>query len=267
MIMGKLSKRSLLLLILIASFVWLWDVSSSWAAGIVFDRGLPIYNNNLPPPSNLNGTSNANRSNFSISFQYSATQPTTYQIPGDDFTIGRAGQTYLITNIRVWMIYGKASSQYDTTPLSTPSVPLVLWLGPEGGSIQSLAATPAMTRIWYSDGSNYQRASDGTWRVVWQIDFHVNLKIKGGQKYQFFLHGLFKNSLGIWQTPSLCDVIEDLSNNPHRDGADNQYLSLTMVNGSPSGAPSLSSGLDANVQIFGNITSAAPGVDLLLLEE
>jgi hypothetical protein len=129
-------------------------------------------------------------------------------------------------------------------------------------------ATPALTRVWYSDGENYQRTGDGAWRGVWQVDFPVNLKIKGGQKYQFFLDGLSTSVSGLWQSPSLCDAKAALSNNPRQDGADNQYLVLTIVDGTPSGAPGFVSGMDANIQIFGNlITTPRPAVDLLLVAE
>ncbi len=226
-------------------------------------------NDSLPPPSNINGTSNSNRSNFAYGQQYTTIKPITYLIAGDDVIIGSAGPTYQINKIRAWMVYGVVSSQYDATPVSAPTVPLTLWFGPEGGSIQPLGATPTFTRVWYSDGSNYQRTGDGAWRAVWQVDFPVNLKIRGGQKYQCFLDGLFINNSGVWQSPSLCDAKAALSNNPRQDGADNQYLALTLVDGVPTGAPAVVSGLDANIQVFGKLTPStiAPIVDLLLLTE
>jgi hypothetical protein len=238
------------------------------ASSILFERGLPVFNYNLASPSNLNGTSNPNRSNFSQSFQYTATQPTTYQIAGDDFTLGNSGQTYQVDKIRVWMIYGVASSQYDAVTLPAPPVPLKLWLGQEGGPIQALTATPTLTRVWYSDGSNYQRTSDGNWRGIWQVDFPVNLKIRGGRKYQYFLDGLFKNVSGLYQSPSLCTAKAALSNNP-QDGTNDQCLALTLVNGTPSGVPNTVSGIDANVQIFGKRLKPSPGpaINLLLSTE
>ena len=141
--------------------------SQSYASLTLFNRGLPIYNTNLAPPSNLNGYNPSNSTGL-ISrslYQYSTTEPTTYQIAGDDFSIGNTGQTYQINIIRVWFLYGKPSSQYDTTPIPPPAFTLTLWLGPAGGTIQSLAATPTLTRIWYSDGENYQRTQDGAWRL------------------------------------------------------------------------------------------------------
>jgi hypothetical protein len=232
-----------------------------------FDRGLPIYDTSLPSPSNLNGTSNSNRSNYSYSQQYGATQPTTYQIAGDDVMLGSAGKTYQINTVRVWMIYGAPASQYDRTFASAPNVALKLWAGPEGGSLQPLPVTPTLTRVWYSDGSNYQR-SDGAWRRIWQIDFPVNLKLKGGQKYQFFLDGPFYSSLsGTWQSPTLCTYKAALSNNPRQDGANGQYLVLTLADGVPSGAPSVNSGYDANIQLLGDSVvtrGVTPPLDLLL---
>jgi hypothetical protein len=234
----------------------------------LFDRGLPIYNASLASPSNLNGTSNANRSNFTYSQQYSATPPTTYTIAGDDVMLGSAGQTYQINTVRVWMIYGAPSSQYDRTFASAPNVALKLWAGPAGGSIQPLPVTPTLTRVWYSDGSNYQRTSDGAWRRIWQIDFQVNLKLKGGQKYQFFLDGPFySSSSGVWQSPSLCVDKAALSNNPRQDGANGQYLVLTLADGVPSGAPSVTSGYDVNIQLLGDSVvtkGVTPPLDLLL---
>jgi hypothetical protein len=223
----------------------------------IFDRGLPIYDTSLPSPSNINGTSNSNRSNFSYSQTYTATQPTTYNIAGDDVVVGSAGQTYSINTIRVWMLYGTPANQYDRTFISAPNVPLKLWVGPAGGSLQSLSATSTLSRVWYSDGENYQRL-DGAWRRLWQIDFPVNLKIRGGQKYRVFLDGLFINATGSWQSPSLCTDKALLSNNPRQDGADDQYLVLTLVDGVPSGAPAVTSGQDANIQMLGDL--APPGV-------
>ncbi len=254
--------RRLRLIPLIAAAVTLlmW-VQAAGAAALLFNRGMPIYNNNLSPPSNLNGTTNSNRSNFSSSNTYSS-QPTTYQVTGDDFSIGKTGQKFQINTVRVWMIYGVPSGQYDTNPLTPPTFALTLWVGPAGGTIQPLAAAPVLTRIWYSDGENYQRTADGAWRGVWQLDFPVNLNIAGGQKYQFFLDGMFHNASGVWQSPSLCLAKESLSNNPHQDGADNQYLALTLANGTPTGSPSYVTPFDANVQIFGSV-NVAP-LELLL---
>jgi hypothetical protein len=241
---------------------------SSYTSGLLFERGLPVYNTALPAPSNLNGTSNPNRANFTGTYQYTATKPSTYQIAGDDFVIGDPGKTYQINKIRVWMIYGLAASQYDTAAVPTPTVPLKLWGAPAGGSTQPLMSTPTLTRVWYSDGSNYQRTGDGAWRAVWQVDFPVNLKVRGGQKYQVFLDGIFKNSGGLWQSPSLCAAKAALSNNP-QDGADDQYVALTLANGTPGGAPTVVSGLDANIQVFGHLAppSMVPAVNLLLLDE
>jgi hypothetical protein len=232
----------------------------------LFDRGLPIYNTSLPAPSNLTGTSNANRSNFTYSQGYTATPPTTYQIAGDDVMLGTAGKNYQINTVRVWMVYGQPSSQDDHTFASAPNVALKLWAGPEGGSIQPLPVTPTLTRVWYSDGSNYQRISDGIWRRIWQIDFPVNLKLKGGQKYQFFLDGPFySSSSGTWQSPSLCTDKAELSNNPRQDGADGKYLKLTLTDGVPDGAPSVTSGYDANIQLLGDIVVTKGFLSPLLL--
>jgi hypothetical protein len=131
--------------------------------------------------------------------------------------------------------------------------------------MQELAATYTPTRVWYSDGENYQRTADGTWRQVQQIDFKVNWNISGGQKYLFFVDGMFTNLTGQYQSPSVHITNESLGNNPHQDGADNQYLSLTMVNGVPSGNPTKhASSQDANVQIFGSPIAQPPF--FLLLE-
>ena len=113
------------------------------AFGILFERGLSIRDRSLDPPGNLNGTSNSNRSNFAATYTYTSTQPTTYQIAGDDFSIGAAGETYQINKIRVWMIYDVAASQYDTATLPPPAFPLTLWVGQAGGSIQPVSANPS----------------------------------------------------------------------------------------------------------------------------
>ena len=61
-----------------------------------------------------------------------------------------------------------------------------------------------------------------------------------------------------WQTPSLCSSKWDLSHSV-QDGADNQYLTLTLVNGTSIGAPDLVSGQDANIQIFGQLEDGPRG--------
>jgi hypothetical protein len=245
-------------------------VPSVHADELLLDRGLPIWNGNTGTTSNLNGynpsapppASRSNNAPYPPPGSAYSTQPTIYPVSGDDFTLGSAGQTYHIDTVRLWIIYGVAASQYDTSNSTAPTFNMTLWAGDTSG-VQPVVNTYSATRVWYSDGENFQRAVGGAWRQIWQIDFTAtdNNRIPGGQPQRFFLDGMFQNADQTWQAPSL--HVEDalLSNNP-ADGADGHYLWLTLNNGSPgdiistTGSP-LGFGLpakpfDANIQIYGS---------------
>jgi hypothetical protein len=223
---------------------WLGD---AFASTTLFEWGLPIQN--------LNGANPTpdNRSNFSPSKTY-ATQPADYQIGGDSFAIGAAGEKYHVEKIRVWMLWGVESSQGDTTPITNPLPALTLYAGPDGGPVAPISATYTSTQVWYTDGSNYQRV-DGAWRAIFQLDFTVSLEINGGQKYNYFLDGLFfSNATSQWQSPSLLSSNAGGSGVPAAGVTDNNFLWYDKGTGAVTSANTFSGfgrPVDVNVHIEG----------------
>ncbi len=273
--MSKHFKFSLLIVVL-ASVVSLAGLDQASASSLLYDRGLPIWNGNTPPTSNLNGypqdwTYRSNGAPFPPDQPYAnppyTDPPTSYQVSGDTFSLGSPGQTYHIDLLRVWIIFGGAAGQYDQTNPHKPAINMALWAGDAHG-MEKVETAYTATRVWYSsDSSNFESGIDGAWRQIWQIDFAATSdnRIPGGQTQEFFLDGLFKNSLQGWQVPSLHVENSSLSNNL-ADGADGHYL-LLQLNDGVAGAVTHYGGtghLDANVQIYGEQVVPLPSTLLLL---
>ncbi len=271
--MSRYFKFSLLVVVL-ASVVYLAGLNQASASSLLYDRGLPIYNTGLSAPSNLNDINfpdhaiNPNRSNgapFPPNQPYSL-EPTSYQVSGDTFSLGSPGQTYHIDKVSVWMIFGGAGSQYGQTNPHTPTINMALWVGDAHG-VEKVETAYTATRVWYSDSSNFQSGIDGVWRQIWQIDFAATSanRIQGGQTQEFFLDGLYQSGTGQWQVPALHVENSSLSNNL-ADGADGHYLLLQLTNGVAGEVTQYGSigNLDANVQIYGTQVVPLPGTLLLL---
>lgn len=261
--------KLIFLMVALVSAASFWGLNQASASSLLFDRGLPIWNGNTPPASNLNGYNPvpASRSNFAPlrPGEPYTTEPTSYQVSGDTFSLGSPGQTYHIDLLRVWMLFGAAASQYDHTNPYPPTINMTLWAGDAYG-VEAVEHAYTATRVWYSDGSNFQRTADGAWRQIWEIDFAATSdnRIPGGQTQEFFLDGMFLAPTG-WQAPSLLVENSSLSNN-RADGADGHYLLLQLTNGVAGAVTSYGDPdhLDANVQIYGTQVVPLPSTLLLL---
>jgi hypothetical protein len=152
---------------------------------LVVNRGLA--------QANLNDVSGDYRSNIRWSLYESG-------FLGDDFSIGGAGEQWVIDTIRVWTVPGLIHRDPEHLGDFYQDVRLYFG-GPEDG------LTPLMTGL-LSAGDNQASNSNivirdasaagvtpyeefGTQLHVWQIDFtQLNLKVQGGVKYRFGAWGL-----------------------------------------------------------------------------
>ena len=276
-------RRGGLMALLLTLGLLLALVCPTQAAPLIFNRGLPVYNATAP---NLNQSVLPNTSNTALGQNYAdSVPPTNYLVPGDDWTIGAAGQTYHIETVRLWMNWGQQPGepncgQYDTSyPYSAPTN-LKLWVGPAGGAIAPQSTNFIATRVWYSDGENFQTPIDSKWHPMWQIDFVVNANFQGGQKYQFFLDGLNQNLWTYgWVAGPLLGSNAALSNAP-QDGADGKMFLMELNNGTPGNISTVSSinfgnsggvdyykAPDGCVQVFGNLVRNSSLYLPLLLDD
>jgi hypothetical protein len=157
------------------------------AAGpeLVVDRGLP--------QANLNTTAGDYRSNIRWSLYDSG-------FLGDDFTLGAAGESWVIDTIRVWTVPGV--SGHDPEQLGDFYQDVRLYFGGAEGGLTPIvtgqfaqgSSRPSNSSILISDataarGHLYEDLA-GDMRV-WQIDFtQLSLKVAGGAKYRFGAFGL-----------------------------------------------------------------------------
>lgn len=179
-----------LVMVIVAALVFFAGLKQAPADTLLYGYALPVQNLNGYPPS-------SSRSNGSPGdYQTYSQQPSTYQIEGDSFTIGSAGQQYYMTTGTLYMIYGNAEN--DDTVL--PS--LTLWGGSDG-NIKPVSTDYTVTRVWYTGDENFQRGDNGAWRAIWQITFTLDATINGGEKYYYFLDGIFQNNQGEYQAPNL----------------------------------------------------------------
>jgi hypothetical protein len=138
---------------------------------MLLDRGLPTIN--------LNNAAGANRSNVAWADWEASVNPTEYWVPGDDFTISQPG-TYKIRTIRVWIV-GPVDNPHKKTHLT-------LWGGTVSSGISSLSTDYSVTPVFYADGTSYQGSSGG-FTPINQVDFNVNLNLRGGETLSFFVDG------------------------------------------------------------------------------
>ena len=179
---------------------------------MVFDRGLPTVN--------LNNAAGASRSNVAWAF---GQDPGEYYATGDTFNFGTAGQTYTITDLRVWIVGS------GTTPLSSIFNSLTL----SGGGLTAATVNDISTvsttggpnvgikAVQYADGSTYQGSLG--YSDLFQVDFlNLNWTVNGGTTYSFFVGGVPAQSD---HGPFLHASNAALSGS-EQDGVDNQFLSL-----------------------------------------
>jgi hypothetical protein len=160
--------------------------SAVWAADsvLVVDRGLP--------QANLNNVSGTARSNVRWASDGES-------FLGDDFSIGAAGERWVIDSIRTWAVPGLKS---DPEHLGDFYQDVRLYFGMSNGSL-----TPRVTATLQA-GSDETGSSNvliseatksgavpyddfGAAMRIWQIDFtNLNLVVNGGVKYGFGVWGL-----------------------------------------------------------------------------
>jgi hypothetical protein len=157
------------------------------AAGpeLVVDRGLP--------QANLNSPAADYRSNIRWSLYESG-------FLGDDFTLGGAGESWVIDTIRVWTVPGVKAS--DPEQLGNYYQDVRLYFGGADGGLTPLvtgqlaagSSRSSNPNILISDSTASRGAlydDFGSNMRVWQIDFtQLNLKVEGGAKYRFGAFGL-----------------------------------------------------------------------------
>ena len=132
---------------------------------MIVNRGLPT--------ENLNNAAGDLRSNVEWADNEASLAPTTFYLPGDDFTLPGSG-AYYVKKIRVW---------------STDKIGLSLLGGLQGGPIAPQSSTFTATLVTTYDGGLGYQGNSGGYSPVYQIDFSVNIPLNGGQTYQFFLDG------------------------------------------------------------------------------
>jgi hypothetical protein len=223
-------------------------LSPAPASPLLFDRGLPTINLN---------NADLLRSNVSWADGYYTAPPTSYNAPGDDFTIGSIGGTYHLDRITLWTV--------DDPPFD------YRLLGGLPGAISEVPTTSvSVSAITYGSGELYQGNTASY--PIYQVDFTVDWTVAGGQLYQFFidapLHNYGTPDAPAYATPFLHASNAALSGSPQQ-GADDRFLWLTLTDGVPGSVTSWDSNLpgvwdkssDANVQIYG---TPLPGTLLLL---
>ena len=254
-------------LITFISLSFLLPVTPSLGSSLLFDRELPVYNQAQP---NLNNVAGVNRCNIRLYQDLGTSIPQAYNIPGDDFSIGQAGQTYHIDTVRIWATEALPLTIFPVGSSSSLSH-IQLWMGPADGPVTAL--TPVSnTYTWkpvqYSNGAFYQ-TGEGGWRQLIQVDIAVNLDVAGGTKYWFFEDGIFYSWITKHYYTGNLHASNAALSNATEEGADGISHWLTLTNGVPAQILNqtsiLPSGLggDANIQIYGTLVPV-PSTLLLL---
>jgi hypothetical protein len=152
---------------------------------LVVDRGLP--------QSNLGAVAGSARSNVRLTVQADA-------FLGDDFTIGKAGEHWVIDGIRVWTVPGLGtppalhlgdyfadtrlyfgSPEQDLSPVATAQL--------TAGTDETSSANVKVTDATANGTALYD--DFGTGLRIWQVDFqNLNLTAEGGVKYSFGVWGM-----------------------------------------------------------------------------
>ena len=193
--------------------------------GLVFDRGLPT--------SNLNNTAGGDRSNVAWAFGDG-------WITGDDFTVGAAGETWVVTGVRTWSVGGSPTDanalgyeigdRFDTVTLYGASASTnglnVLTTGSLNAD-SNVNSNPNITHapVQYVGAAHYQGSSGADIRM-WQNDFN-NLAwvIDGGMKYNFAVDGTLRIGVIYYWFNHASNAALGGSN---AEGADDEYLAWDL---------------------------------------
>jgi hypothetical protein len=237
-----------------------WTSCSFWFAlalpalaappALVVDRGLP--------QANLNSAAGY-RSNIRWSLNESG-------FLGDDFTVGAAGERWVIDTIRVWTVPGVNGA--DPEYLGDHYQDVRLYFGGAEGGLTPLttglltagSSQSSNPNILISDATSSGAVpyeDFGTNMRVWQIDFtQLNLSVEGGAKNRFGAWGLGRPA---GRAAGLTNAWFNAASNAglaaaKQDGADNQMLLFTsggkfkgVFDGKGAGWDKSS---DINVQVF-----------------
>jgi hypothetical protein len=237
--------------------LWMLTVLPVFAADsvLVVDRGLPRQN--------LNDASGPVRSNVRWGWN-------SHGFLGDDFTIGSAGERWVIDSIRTWAVPGVAGAnlahfgdfyqdvrlhfgQNDLTPVATAQL--------TAGSDETGSATVRVSDTSTSGTLLYDDL--GTPLRVWQVDFtNLGLAVDGGTKYRFGVWGMGRAIPGAegktftWYNHASNAA---LSGSP-QDGADGTLLLFDAAGRSEGTHSAAGNGwdksADINVQIFAHRSDA-----------
>jgi hypothetical protein len=225
---------------------------------LLVNRGLP--------QANLNNASGDYRSNVRWSLYDSG-------FLGDDFTVGVAGESWVIDTIRVWTVPGVHSKDVEHLGDFYQDVRLYFGGGEEGltpivtGLLKPGSDLSSNASILISDATAagvVPYDDFGTNMRVWQIDFtQLSLAVQGGVKLRFGAFGLGRpvpdaagKTYAWFNAASNAELAAT-----RQDGADGEMLLFTSggkfesaFNGKGAGWDKSS---DIDVQVFGHRLEAA----------
>lgn len=184
---------------------------------MVIDRGLPN--------TNLNNSAGADRSNVSWS------NGNDY-VSGDDFTIGTAGQKWIVTGIRTWTpAMSVLGDEYSDMSLyfGNGSIHKIKY-----GTLSRGSSINNNTDIVYSTASylssppvSYYEGGRGKQYTIWQTDFNnLHLVVNGGKKYYFAVDATPTDSNDYWFNHA---SNKDRSGS-QQQGSDNRWLAWDKNN-------------------------------------
>ena len=218
---------------------------------LVFDRGLP--------QANLNNSSGSARSNVRWGWYHQG-------FLGDDFTIGRPGEHWVIDSIRTWAVPGVEGAvfphlgdyyqdvrlhfgQGDVTPVSSAQL--------KAGSDETSSPNIQVTDASQNGAQTYD--DFGTPLHIFQIDFtNLNLAVDGGVKYRFGVWGNGRPDPGATDEGKVFSWYNHASNaglsGSRQDGADGRMLLFDAAGRSEGEHNAEGNGwdktADINVQVF-----------------
>jgi hypothetical protein len=250
------------LVTLACSLIFTFAVCAADSA-LVVDRGLP--------QANLNNASGSARSNVRWGWS-------DHGFLGDDFTIGAAGERWVIDSIRVWTVPGKAGAQparlgafyqdvrlyfgsasKDLTPVSTAQ------LSADSDDVSN----PDVLVSEATQNGALMYDNFGTPLRIWQVEFtNLNLSVAGGVRQRF---GVWGNGRAIsGEDGKTYQWFNHASNaalsGSRQDGADGQMLLFDAAGRAEDSFSAEGNGwdkpADINVQVFAhrvNGRAATPG--------
>jgi hypothetical protein len=239
-------------------FALAWPVLAAGPA-LVVDRGLA--------QANLNN-STGYRSNIRWSLYESG-------FLGDDFTVGAAGESWVIDTIRVWTVPGVNATDPEHLGDYYRDVRLYFGDAKDGvspiatGLLKAGSSEPSNANIKISDATaarGHFYEDFGTNMRVWQIDFtQLNLAVEGGTKYRFGAFGLGRTlpeEAGKGKTYAWFNAATNAELAAGKqDGADGEMLLFTSGGKFKSAFDGKGAGWDKssdiNVQVFAHRVDAA----------